>query len=181
MILDVTPEPRQTATDAWRPSREPSSVELVAGAVTDMVKSPAAAVDSVRAGVADVHATAARLGQQVVGLVSAAWTVARPPSSSPLNADIGQARRFGMASARLDDLKAVRKAHGGTVNDVVLAVVAGALREWLLTRGESITSRSRGLATVTTAGAGPPAAGGGLAQPAQEAAIADRSRTRTQR
>ncbi len=47
-----------------------------------------------------------------------------------------------MLEARLDDLKAVRAEHGGSVNDVVLAVVAGGLREWLLTRGESITART---------------------------------------
>ena len=43
-----------------------------------------------------------------------------------------------MAATRLDDYKAVRRAHGGTVNDVVLATVAGALRTWLLTRGEAV-------------------------------------------
>ena len=43
-----------------------------------------------------------------------------------------------MAATDLDDYKRVRKAHGGTVNDVVLATVAGALRVWLLTRGESV-------------------------------------------
>jgi len=43
---------------------------------------------------------------------------------------------------RLDDFKAIRKVHGGTINDVVLAVVSGALREWMMTRGESVSSRS---------------------------------------
>jgi WS/DGAT/MGAT family acyltransferase len=63
----------------------------------------------------------------------------RAAPSSPLNVDIGEQRRFGMAKSELDDYKRVRKAHGGTVNDVVLATVAGALRTWLLTRGESVT------------------------------------------
>ncbi len=52
---------------------------------------------------------------------------------------IGEQRRFGMAATDLDDYKRVRKAHGGTINDVVLATVAGALRAWLLTRGEAVT------------------------------------------
>ena len=52
--------------------------------------------------------------------------------------EIGEQRRFGVAATSLDDYKRIRKAHGGTVNDVVLAVVAGALRTWLLTRGESV-------------------------------------------
>jgi WS/DGAT/MGAT family acyltransferase len=142
VILDVTPEPRQTAADAWRPSREPSQVELVAGAVGDMLRSPAVAADTARRSLADVRTTSLRLGQQAVGLVSAAWSAARPGVDSPLNAEIGQARRFAMAEARLDDLKAVRARHGGTVNDVVLAVVTGALRDWLLARGESAGPRS---------------------------------------
>jgi hypothetical protein len=69
-------------------------------------------------------------------------TIARPPSSNPLNAPIGEARRFGMTSMRLEDFKTIRRAHGGTINDVVLAIVSGALREWMMTRGESVSSRS---------------------------------------
>src|SRR5262249_54212075 len=64
---------------------------------------------------------------------------ARPAPASPLNVTIGEQRRFGIAGTDLDDYKRVRKAHGGTVNDVVLATVAGALRTWLLTRGEPVT------------------------------------------
>ncbi|WP_324274187.1 hypothetical protein [Blastococcus brunescens] len=45
-----------------------------------------------------------------------------------------------MARADLDDLKTIRKAHGGTVNDVLLTVVTGALREWLLSRGEPVVA-----------------------------------------
>ena len=67
-----------------------------------------------------------------------ARTVARTAPSSPLNAEIGEQRRYATADTRLDDFKAIRKAHGGTVNDVVLAVVAGGLRSWLMTRGESV-------------------------------------------
>jgi WS/DGAT/MGAT family acyltransferase len=66
-------------------------------------------------------------------------TIARPAPDSPLNVRIGEQRRFGMARTGLDDYKRVRKQHGGTVNDVVLTVVAGALRSWLLTRGEAVT------------------------------------------
>src|SRR6202042_2641957 len=52
--------------------------------------------------------------------------------------EIGEQRRFGMATTSLDDYKRIRKTHGGTINDVVLATVSGALRTWLLTRGESV-------------------------------------------
>jgi diacylglycerol O-acyltransferase len=45
-----------------------------------------------------------------------------------------------LARVDLDDVKTVRKAHGGTVNDVLLNLVSGALREWLLSRGEPVVS-----------------------------------------
>jgi WS/DGAT/MGAT family acyltransferase len=71
-----------------------------------------------------------------------ARTVARTAPASPLNAEIGTARRFVTVRTQLDDYRRIRQAHGGTVNDVVLAVVAGALRTWLQSRGEPVTGRT---------------------------------------
>jgi WS/DGAT/MGAT family acyltransferase len=71
-------------------------------------------------------------------LAAAARTAIRPAPVSPLNAPIGRQRRVAVARASLEDVKAVRKGHGGTVNDVLLTVVTGALREWLLSRGEPV-------------------------------------------
>jgi hypothetical protein len=107
-----------------------------------VLRSPGAAVDAVRSGALDVRETLERVGRRAAGLAAAAMTIARPPSSNPLNAPIGEARRFGMTSMSLDDFKTIRRSHGGTINDVVLAIVAGALREWMMTRGESVSSRS---------------------------------------
>jgi WS/DGAT/MGAT family acyltransferase len=63
-----------------------------------------------------------------------------PAPNSPLNAPIGRQRRVALARAELGDIKTIRKAHGGTVNDVLLNVVTGALREWLLSRGEPVVA-----------------------------------------
>ncbi len=138
VILDVTPEPRETPADTWRPAAEPSSIELVAGAVGDLIRRPSGAVDLVRTTVTDVRRTAGRLAGAAGGVLAMARTVARTAPASPLNAEIGEQRRYATADTRLDDFKAVRAKHGGTVNDVVLAVVAGGLRTWLMTRGESV-------------------------------------------
>jgi diacylglycerol O-acyltransferase len=73
------------------------------------------------------------------GVLSSVATIARQAPDSPLNVRIGEQRRFAMARTDLDDYKRVRKTHGGTVNDVVLTTVAGALRCWLMTRGEAVT------------------------------------------
>ena len=142
VILDVTPEPRDTIADVWRPAREPSGVELFAGGLADVVRSPKVALDTVRGGLADAHESAKGVGKSLTGVLSAAATVVRPPTVGPLNAEIGEQRRYATADTRLDDYRRIRKAHGGTINDVVLAVVAGALREWLMTRGENLTPRS---------------------------------------
>jgi WS/DGAT/MGAT family acyltransferase len=138
LILDLEPTPRQIPDDFWVPQREPSRIELVADAVAETLRRPTQAVETVRSGLADARATAARAVGAASGLASVARTSLRSAPSSPLNADIGEQRRFGMAATLLDDYKRIRKTHGGTVNDVVLATVAGALRTWLLTRGESV-------------------------------------------
>ncbi len=142
VILDPSPEPRDVPPDEWQPHREPTSAELVAGAVGEIARSPKAVVDTVRTGLVDVQETVTQVGRSLVGLTSAARTMARPAGSSPLNVSIGGARRFATAETDLDNLKQIKRAHGGTVNDVVLTVLAGALRSWLLTRAEPVTPRS---------------------------------------
>ncbi len=165
VILDVTPEPTRPAPERWRPRPEPSDLDLVATAVTEIVRSPAAAIDAVRSGAVDVRKSAEHVARRAAGLASAALTIARPPTSNPLNAPVGEARRFGMAEARLEDFKAIRRQHGGTINDVVLAVVSGALREWLMTRGESVSSRTqvRALVPVSVRGRARVASGNNIA------------------
>jgi diacylglycerol O-acyltransferase len=142
MILDVTAEPRTTPTDEWEPAPPPSALDLLGDAFGELLTRPAAVVDTIRGEASDVRAMLGKLADHAGGLLAAARTAARPPSASPLNATIGEQRRFGMARTELDDYKRIRKAHGGTVNDVVLATVAGALRTWLLTRGESVTPKT---------------------------------------
>jgi diacylglycerol O-acyltransferase len=140
VILDVTPTPRDVPDDLWMPAPVPHMIGLVADAVTELVRRPTAVVDTVRMGVLDARTTAGKLVGAVGGLAAAARIAARPAPSTPMNVTIGEQRRFGVARTDLDDYKRVRKAHGGTVNDVVLATVAGALRGWLLSRGEAVTA-----------------------------------------
>ena len=158
VILDLTPTPREVPEDDWRPSREPGPASLVVGAMTDMVKRPTQALDTARAAVVDARATAGKVSGLAGGVLASMVTMARPAPDSPLNVRIGEQRRFGMASTDLDDYKLVRKAHGGTVNDVVLATVAGALRAWLLTRGEAVnpTTVIRAMVPVSVRADGAP-------------------------
>jgi WS/DGAT/MGAT family acyltransferase len=138
VLLDLTPTPGQLPADDWTPVREPRRLALVAGAVSDLVQRPTQVLDAARGAAVDVRATAERVAGLAGGVLSSVRTVVRPAPSSPLNVPIREQRRFGSARTDLDDYRRVRQAHGGTVNDVVLATVAGALRSWLLTRGEPV-------------------------------------------
>ena len=140
VILDVTPTPRDVPDDLWMPAPAPHPIGLVADAVTELVRRPTAVVDTVRMRVLDARNTADKLVGAVGGLAAAARIAAKPAPSTPMNVTIGEQRRFGVARTDLDDYKRVRKAHGGTVNDVALATVTGALRGWLLSRGEAVTA-----------------------------------------
>ena len=161
VILDQHPDARPRPVDTWSPGREPSWVELVAGALTETVRRPTAVVDTLRGGLTEVRHTAGRLAGTVGGLVAAATSAARPAPESPLNAVIGEQRRYAMLALDLDDHRRIRKAHGSkamdvTVNDVVLATIAGGLRAWLMTRGEKVTTATtvRALVPVSVRPAG---------------------------
>jgi diacylglycerol O-acyltransferase len=132
VILEESDQVRGAPVTTWRPARGPSSVELVAGALGDVVGHPAAFVDVVRDGVGAVRGA---LGDAMATVMAAV----RPHEPNPLSVDVGQQRRFTTVDLRLDDLRAVRHSRGGSVNDVALAVVAGALRSWLLSRGVAVT------------------------------------------
>ena len=138
VILDTSPDARVPPPDTWRPTAEPSWVELVAGAVAETVHRPTAVLDTLRGGMTELLSAAEKVVEIAGGLLAAATTAARSAPESPLNAVIGEHRRYAMLAFDLDDHRRIRKAHGGTVNDVVLATVAGALRAWLLTRGEKV-------------------------------------------
>ena len=138
LILDLAPQPRESPPDTWVPSPEPSDLELLGGAVVDWLRKPSQIVDTARTGMLDVRRAIGHAASLAGGVAATVRTTARAASPTPLNVEIGAARRFGMARTDLDDYKRVRKAHGGTINDVVLATVSGALRAWLQTRGESV-------------------------------------------
>jgi len=140
VILDGSPEPRRTVEALWMPEPEPSATALVLEAIAGVVRRPAAVIDGVRLGVRDVRASTRQLTGVLGGAVSTAVALVHAARSSPLKAKIGQQRRIAVARTRLEDYRQVRRAHGGTVNDVVLATVAGALRGWLLQRGEVLAA-----------------------------------------
>ena len=69
------------------------------------------------------------------GLGNIAWNLANPAPETPLNVPIGPHRRVLWLAFPLEELKEIKNALGGTVNDVFLAVVSGALGRWLRRHG----------------------------------------------
>jgi WS/DGAT/MGAT family acyltransferase len=134
----------------WQPTRSPTGLELVTGALVDAVRRPTQVLDLVRGGVNDAVNVGLRAMESAGAVLSTvARTAARPAPESPLNAQVGTARRYIMVSTDLDDYRKVRKSLGRgayaedvTINDVVLATVAGGFRAWLLGRGEAVHSGS---------------------------------------
>jgi diacylglycerol O-acyltransferase / wax synthase len=116
----------------------PSGMQLVRDALDEYVRRPSSAVETAVAAVGDVRATAARWTSVLGGLARTARSTILSAPHSPLNAPAGGQRRVAVARADLEEIKSIRRSHGGTVNDVLLTVVTGALREWLLSRGEPV-------------------------------------------
>ena len=77
------------------------------------------------------------LRDAAVGVGAMAWAGLNPAPPSPYNQSIGPHRRFTWVRVNLADIKAIKNELGGTVNDVVLATVAGALGKHLRRRGQN--------------------------------------------
>jgi WS/DGAT/MGAT family acyltransferase len=140
VLLDVEPDAPAPAPIPWHPQPPPNGAELVWQALDEYARRPSAIVDAARGAVTDVRSTAARLTGVAGGLLRTARSTMLAVSHSPLNAPAGRQRRVAVARADLDDIKKIRRAQGGTINDVLLAVVTGALRDWLLSRGEPVVT-----------------------------------------
>jgi diacylglycerol O-acyltransferase / wax synthase len=132
--LEPVPEPAEVVDD-WVPEPEPGTTELVARGVSDAVAAPVKlaerAVDAVRR----PEATARKAVEALEGLTEVLTAFADPAPDVPLNHPIGPHRRYVWARSELATFKRIKDALGGTVNDVVLAVVTGSLRNWLHRRG----------------------------------------------
>lgn len=152
VLVDRSQHPPVFGEDIWIPRREPGTAELIAGAVGDLVARPASTVDMVRSAVTDIATSAGYLADVRRGAGELVRTVVRGPApSSPLNTAVSRNRLFTAARFPLADYRTVHTRYGCAVNDVVLAVVAGALRNWLLSRGEPVgpTAMVRAMAPLS--------------------------------
>jgi diacylglycerol O-acyltransferase / wax synthase len=137
VLLDKDPEVKLLGGDDWHPHRHPSSSGLLASALHDNLTESGTALDTVRHAVGSTLRTADRLTSGV-SRVFGGLAARRPDRGNALSGELSQQRRVLGVETALADYRTIRDKHGGTINDVILATLTGALRAWLMTRAESM-------------------------------------------
>ncbi len=127
---DVAPPDR-----AWNPAPEPSEADLVAKGVGELAATPFGLARRALGAAARPVRTVAGAREAAAGVGEVLWGTVNSAPKTPLNGPIGPHRRVTWARIPLAEMKEVKNALGGTVNDVFLATIAGALQRWLRARG----------------------------------------------
>jgi WS/DGAT/MGAT family acyltransferase len=135
--LERTPSPATETIELepWQPKPEPSPADLIAAGVRGLVNTSAQLAARAFAAAARPATSLNLLKDAAEGIGEIVWAGLNPAPATPLNVEIGPHRRYRVVRQELADYKRVKDALGGTVNDVVLTVVSGALAEWLHSRG----------------------------------------------
>jgi WS/DGAT/MGAT family acyltransferase len=159
VILDPHRVARRSPEPIWMPEPEPAALALVGDALRDAVLRPTALTHAVRVAARDLRAGTARVTATGGAALRVAQTLLHRPPASPLRAAPGEQRRLAIARTRLADYRRVAETDGATVNDVVLAVLAGALRGWLLSRAVPLRPATSVRALLPVSVVDPPGAG----------------------
>jgi diacylglycerol O-acyltransferase / wax synthase len=137
ILFDATPDPPDAGDPPrrWVPRPEPTRSQLLARALVERATVPGEGLRALRDATRAPRRAARRAVEGLAAIGALAWPGLRPAPPSPLNVPIGPHRRYAWVDASLDELKAVKGALGGTLNDAVLASVTLALGRWLRGRG----------------------------------------------
>ena len=136
VLFDLEPVPEPAPVEErWVPQKSPSTAELVGRGMGDAIGMPIALAGRAIEAVRHPEATARKAVEGLEALTEVFGQFADPAPDVPLNHEIGPHRRYIWARSELATFKRIKDSLGGTVNDVVLAVVTGSIREWLHSRG----------------------------------------------
>ncbi len=130
VLLEETARERDIPHEEWNPRPEPHAAELIADTISRNLRHPGEAL----------RVTELNLGRLARKLPVIGADAQQP--QSVLSTDLSRHRRFASLAADLDSFRRVREEHGGTVNDVILACIAGGIRGWMLTRAEPVTAKT---------------------------------------
>ena len=138
--FSTNPEPPElSAPKPFRPRPAPRRLELFLDETRRTVGIPLEIVRDFRQFVEDTDDLREDLSTRANAL-SKLMGMGMTADDTPLNGRLGPHRRFEWISCRLDDLKGMRKGLGCSINDVVLTVVTGAVRDYLLAKGVDLAS-----------------------------------------
>jgi WS/DGAT/MGAT family acyltransferase len=137
VLFDVSPDPPPITHSGrpWQPHSEPGATQLIAAGLMGAVRAGKALADGAIDALTHPEHALSRAREVAEGVGEIVWAGLNPAPETPLNVPIGPYRRFSGVTCDLEDFKIVKNRFGGTVNDVVLAVVAGAMRSFLISRG----------------------------------------------
>ncbi len=119
----------------WNPDSAPSGWQVLGTELLSRLRTPVEISRAACSMVRNPVATAYRIADGITAVGETLAATSRRASNTPLNRNIGPHRRFDWLAFQLDTVKAIKDSLGGTVNDVVLATVAGALGRFLARRG----------------------------------------------
>ena len=135
VLLKPEPSDHFEPAPRWLPRPAPSSFELASDALRRYASLPVEIARNLPEVVREARDPRSDIRARLRALRDTLSTGIRGPSETPLNQPIGPHRRFDWLAMDLTDVKAVKNQVGGTLNDIVLATVAGAVRRFLQRRG----------------------------------------------
>ena len=131
VLLEETDHERDIPHEEWDPRPEPTGLGLVAATLDRNLRQP---------GRGAAHHRAPGRTPRCAGCPSSAGRPSRLAGCCPPSSRVTAGSR--RLATDLDDYRKVREEHGGTVNDVILACIAGGIRGWMLTRAEQVTAKT---------------------------------------
>jgi diacylglycerol O-acyltransferase len=135
VIMDAAPNPDPGIPQPWSPRPQPSETRLLVDELKRRMSQPFEVLNAVTAAVQHPDRAMQRVEDTVAALAEALTPALRSASKTPVNVEVGPHRRFDWTTMKVSDFKAVKSVLGGTLNDVVLATVSGALRHFFIQRG----------------------------------------------
>ncbi len=135
VLLSPFEDEEPAEAPAWNPDPPPGDSEVFLNEVWQRAMTPFTVAGAACEAVRHPRRTAQEIGDSLAALGEAISGNFHRSSDTPFNREIGPHRRFDWIRFDLENIKAVKNALGGTVNDVVLATVTGALGRFLEQRG----------------------------------------------
>ncbi len=136
VLCTLGPEmPEEPDLKPWSPQPTPGAVDLLGRSLQGTARDLIGAATTALQAVSQPEQAARKVREAARGVGSIAWASLAPAPSSPLNQLAGPHRRYRGVRTQLTDLRLVKNTFGGSINDVVVTIVTGALRKWLLSRG----------------------------------------------